>query len=297
MVAPVVEVPASLRHVIKEAGDAGEQWLDRLPELVAEAERRFGVRVGRAWPVRISFVAPAIRDDGTAAVLKLTLPEAESAGEAEALRRWDGDGAVRLLDSAPDLSAMLLERLEPGTTLWELPEEEANPLAVAILPRLWKPVPEPHPFPILRVEAARWAEEIPRLWEKRGRPYERSLAEEGAALAAELAASVDEDVLLHQDFHNGNVLAAEREPWLVIDPKPIVGDRAFDTASLVRDRRDELATDPHPARRIRRRVDFVCGELGLDRARVRGWGVVHALFWGSSDLMYACARWIAAVRA
>jgi streptomycin 6-kinase len=102
---------------------------------------------------------------------------------------------------------------------------------------------------------------------------------------------------MHQDFHNGNVLAAEREPWLVIDPKPIVGDRAFDTASLVRDRRDELAADPHPARRIRRRVDLLCAELGLDRARVRGWGIVHALFWGGDELMYACARWIAEVHA
>lgn len=296
MVAAVVELPASLRHIVAEAGEAGERWLESLPGLVEEAARRFGVRVGRPGDTRISFVAPATCADGTAAVLKLTFPEAESAGEADALRLWDGDGAVRLLASAPDLSALLLERLEPGTSLWELPEEEANPIAAAILPRLWMPVPEPHPFPVLRVEAARWAEEIPRLWERRGRPYERRLAEEAAALAAELAASVGEDVLLHQDFHGGNVLAARREPWLAIDPKPIVGDRAFDTASLVRDRRDELAADPDPARRVARRIDFLCGELGLDRARVRGWGVVHALFWGGDELMYACARWIADVR-
>ena len=296
MVAAVVELPGRLRGIVREAGEPGERWLERLPELVREAERHFGVRTGPPWDVPISFVAPATRADGTPAVLKLTFPEAESEGEPEALRLWDGDGAVRLLDAAPDLSALLLERLDPGTSLWELPEEEAGPIAAAILPRLWKPVPEPHPFPVLRVEAARWAERIPRLWEERGRPYERRLAEEAAALAAELAASVDEDVLLHQDFHNGNVLAARREPWLAIDPKPIVGDRAFDTASLVRDRRHELAADPGAAHRIRRRIDFLCGELDLDRARVRGWGVVHALFWGGDELTYACARWIAAVR-
>jgi streptomycin 6-kinase len=86
-------------------------------------------------------------------------------------------------------------------------------------------------------------------------------------------------VLLHQDLHGGNVRRSARG-WLAIDPKPLVGERAFDVASLLRDRRDDLARDPDAAWRIRRRLDFYSDRLGLDRERVRGWGIAHALAWG-----------------
>ena len=94
------------------------------------------------------------------------------------------------------------------------------------------------------------------------------------------------------------MLRAEREPWLAIDPKPLVGEREFDGASLLRDRRDELVRDPDPQRRVRRRLDQLSAELTLDRERLRGWGIVHALAWGFSGqkveaAMIACARWLA----
>ena len=79
----------------------------------------------------------------------------------------------------------------------------------------------------------------------------------------------------HQDFQGSNVLRAEREPWLAIDPKPIVGEPAFDVASLLRDRRWDIR-----AAVIRRRLDLLADELDLDRDRMRGWGLVHALYWG-----------------
>jgi streptomycin 6-kinase len=102
--------------------------------------------------------------------------------------------------------------------------------------------------------------------------------------------------VLHQDFHGGNVLRAEREPWLAIDPKPLVGEREFDTASLLRDRRAELVDDPKPQDRIRRRLDQLSADLELDRERMRGWGVAHALAWATTPAMIACARWLARVR-
>lgn len=107
-------------------------------------------------------------------------------------------------------------------------------------------------------------------------------------------------VVVHQDFHGGNVLRAEREPWLAIDPKPLVGEREFDTASLLRDRRRELASDPNPGRTVRRRLDQLATELDLDRERMRGWGIAHALAWGLVEVvldeMVACARWLAQLR-
>jgi len=114
----------------------------------------------------------------------------------------------------------------------------------------------------------------------------------------DLGPTQGEQVVLHQDFHGGNVLRAGREPWLAIDPKPLAGEREFDAASLLRDRREELDRDAAPGARVRRRLDQLTFELGLDRERLRGWAIAHALAWGVSGTgvhegHVACARWLA----
>jgi streptomycin 6-kinase len=114
------------------------------------------------------------------------------------------------------------------------------------------------------------------------RPFERRLIDEAVAACLELGSDQADEVVLHQDFHGGNVLRAEREPWLVIDPKPLVGEAAFDAGSLARDRR-WLLGQPRDEARIRRRLDILASELDLDRERVRRWGIAHALIWGFSD--------------
>jgi streptomycin 6-kinase len=154
---------------------------------------------------------------------------------------------------------MLLERCEPGTTLLELDEEEALRVAAGVLRRLWRPPAQGHPFELLADVATRWASELPGL---------------DPGLVRELVSSQGELVVCHQDFHGGNVLRAQREPWLAIDPKPLVGEREFDTAALIRDRRP-IAT----AKVLRRRLDLLSAELGLDRERMRLWGIVHAVAW------------------
>jgi streptomycin 6-kinase len=249
----------------------------------------------------VAYVAPATLADGTAAILKVNFPDAESEREADALEHWGGEGAVRVLCHDPERRALLVERCDPGDELWSVTdEEEANRIAARVLLRLWrKPAPLAHRFRLLAHEAARWAAELPVQWQAAGRPFERSLLERTVAALRELGPAQGQQVVLHQDFHGGNVLRARREPWLAIDPKPLVGEREFDTASLLRDRRDELARDPSPARRIRRRLDQLAAELGLDRERMRGWAVAHALAWGVSgtganEQHVACARWLAA---
>jgi len=106
--------------------------------------------------------------------------------------------------------------------------------------------------------------------------------------------------VLHPDLPGGKVLRAHRAPGLALDPKPLVGERAFDAASLLRDRRSQLAAEPHPVRRMRRRLDQLAAELDLDRERMRRWAVVHALAWGLGgpedderfDAILACAVWL-----
>jgi streptomycin 6-kinase len=251
-----------------------------------------------AWSLRVgdpfaggnvAWVAPVELLDGTRAVLKVNFPERESEREGDALTFWDGGGAVRLLDEDESRHALLLERCEPGTQLWAEPDgDETMRIAAGVLRRLWRPPPAEHRFRLLSDLAAAWADELGRL------PFERMLLDQAITFLREAGPAQGELVVAHQDFHSGNVLRAAREPWLAIDPKPVIGEREFDTASLLRDRRWELRADPDPEGRIRRRRDLLAAELDLDRERMRGWGIAHALAWDPDEDMLACARWLAA---
>ena len=297
-----VRVPAGLLWWRSQPG--GADWLARLPRLVAECCAQWDLAPGAPFtPTTISYVASVTRADGTPAVLKVNFPEPESEHEAAALAHWDGAGAVRLLGSDSGRRALLVERCLPGDQLWSVADEaQADVDAAAVLQRLWAAPPPPagHRFRTLAGEARRWADELPARWERHGRPFDRALLDRAVGWIGELLATSDGrgDVVLHQDLHGGNVLRAARGPWLAIDPKPLAGERAFDLASLLRDRRPELAADPHPARRVRRRVDRLGEALDVDRERMRRWAVVHALAWGLADDAWfadivACAEWLA----
>jgi streptomycin 6-kinase len=267
---------------------------------VAELVEEWSLALEPAFePGHISLVVPARREDGSGAVLKINFPEPESEHEAAALAHWDGAGAVRLLAADAERRALLVERCEPGGQLWDVPDEaEADIAAAAVLRRLWRAPPARSGIRTLDAAARQWAQELPARFERHGRPFDRGLLDRAIGWIDELLASPDgEPVVLHQDLHGGNVLRATRAPWLAIDPKPLVGERAFDAASLLRDRRDELAVDPAPARRVRRRVDRLAEALDLDRERMRRWAVVHALAWGLEDDEWfpdcvACAAWL-----
>ncbi|MCZ7418846.1 aminoglycoside phosphotransferase [Verrucosispora sp. WMMA2121] len=252
---------------------AGSEWLAGLPGRLATCARRWSLRLGSPFGYACASLAvPAELPDGTRAVLKVQFPDAESEHEATALRRWDGDGAVRLLAHDPDLRALLLERCDPGTPLHAVPLDEALDAVVALLPRLW--VPAGQPFLSLAEAAAGWAARLPVKWERAGRPFERRLVDAALDLLGGLTGSQGDQVLVNQDLHAGNVLRAEREPWLVIDPKPLVGEREFSVVPMVRG--TELG---HSRAAVRRRLDRLSAELGLDRDRVRGWTIGQTMAW------------------
>ena len=181
-----------------------------------------------------------------------------------------------LLDHDRERRALLIERCMPGTSLAALDPEQAMEVAIGLLPRLW--VPAADPFRPLAEEAAEWAADLPGAWDRFGRPFERRLLDAALEALGQLPSTQGARVLLHQDLHADNVLAAEREPWLVIDPKPLVGEREFGVAALVRG--DELGRGPAF---VRRRLDRLSGELGLDRDRVKGWTVGQTLAWAHDD--------------
>jgi streptomycin 6-kinase len=240
-----------------------QAWLKRLPDIVAVVAERWALRLGDPFQTGVSaaWVAPATRADGARAVIKVGLPHMEAEHEIAGLHRWAGDGAVRLLEADAPLNAMLLERCEPGTPLRSLPEAEQDEVIAGLLPRLWKRDPGP-PFRPLSAMTDLWSRET---LARQPEGLDPGLVREGASLMRELHGSASESVLLATDLHAGNVLKAGREPWLMIDPKPFVGDPAYDVTQHLLNCLPRLATDPL------RTIDRFAGLLRLDAYRVRLW--------------------------
>ncbi|MGI9075027.1 MAG: aminoglycoside phosphotransferase family protein [Bryobacteraceae bacterium] len=246
------------------------QWLERLPETLRYLEHRWSLTLGAPFnseEVSCAWVAPVARADGTSAVLKLGMPHMESEHELHGLRFWNGNPTVRLLEADDHLGAMLLERCEPGTVLRALPEPEQDVVIAQLLNRLWRSPSSPHPFRPLAAMTAYWSNETlaqAEQWPDSG------LVSEGLRLFEELPRSAPRQVLLATDLHAGNVLRAQREPWLVIDPKPFVGDPAYDGTQHLFNCDVRLRSDPEGT--IRRFADL----LGVDHERVRLWTFARA---------------------
>jgi streptomycin 6-kinase len=247
-------------------------WLRTVPDLATACCKEWGLRLGAPYEAGAAgYAVRADLPDGTPAVLKLIHPHRESEHEADALRVWDGEGAVRLLAEDAQRNALLLERCEPGTKLYEAGADTALDVLIGLLPRLWKPAGEP--FHTLVDEAAWWRSYLPEQWE-RDPTFERRLLDAALDALDTLPQTQGEQVLLSQDLHAENVLAAQREPWLAIDPKPLLGEREFALAPIVR--AFELG---HSRRAVRQRLDRLSSELGLDRERARGWTIAQTLAW------------------
>ncbi len=275
------------RNAVELRGAEGGAWIQALPKLIGECEERWSLEVGGPFPnLSFNWAAPATRADGTRAVLKLSFPEdREFKTEAEALELFDGRGVVRLLELDLKRGAMLLERLEPGAALDSLEDdEEATSIAAGVMKEMWRPVAPSHPFPTVH----EWTRGLARLRERfdgGAGPMPAALVEEAESLFEDLIPSQDEPVLLHGDLHHGNVLTARRSPWLAIDPKGVVGEPAFDMGALLHNP-VELLEKPNPGKTLERRIHILSEELGLDRERVRGWGISQAVlsaYWGLED--------------
>jgi streptomycin 6-kinase len=286
-------VPAGLEKNARETGESGVRWLDSLPERVAELERAWGVRVGAAFDHTgaASWVAPVELDDGAHAILKVGMPHIEARYEADALRLLDGQGTVRLLRVSDDGFSLLLERCVPGTDLWSLNAEERDIVACEILPRLWRKPEASAPFLPLTRLVSRWSEEIPPMAASRG--YNSGDVAAILGLGRDLAASQPRCALLHGDFHPGNVLAAQRELWLVIDPKPFLGEPAFDLAQWFYNRYFQVGESADSVAILREEMDTFAEKLNLDASRIAGWTVVKALGWDCGPEVVALFKKVA----
>jgi streptomycin 6-kinase len=246
-----------------EGSEGGRVWLARLPGRVTELMQRWALRLDAEQPAALAtcaFVAFVRRQDGTPAALKLGLPHMEAEHEWAGLRFWQGRPVVRLLEA--ETCALLLERCEPGTPLSTRPAPEQDRVIAALLRQLWALPPPPHPFrPLL--DMARYCANA--AFRERQRWPDAGLVSAGIERLLWLAQPSVSDVLLATDLHAGNVLAAQREPWLVIDPKPFVGDAAYDATQHLLNGLPRIALDPAGI------VTSFSARLEIGPARVRNW--------------------------
>ena len=242
----------------------GAAWLDRLPRAISDLKQRWSLILSPPFEeeASCSWVAPCVRQDGTPAMLKIGLPHMEAENEIDGLLFWDGDPTVFVLEADLELNAMLLERCEPGTTLRKQPENEQDKVIAKLLRRLWQTLPDTHLFRPLSEMIASWTKEA---LEKADRWPDAGLTKEGLHIFEALQSDAPCDVLLATDLHAGNVLQAQREPWLVIDPKPFYGDAAYDATQHLLNCKERLHSKPSTT--IGRFADL----LGVDPERVRLW--------------------------
>ncbi|GIH15654.1 aminoglycoside phosphotransferase family protein [Rugosimonospora africana] len=292
---------ALTRNVVGAWGEAGARWLAELPAILAQLARDWKLTPGTPYELSYHYVAEAVCADGTPAVLKLGVPTGSSlAEEAPALAAFGGRGSVRLLRADLERGALLLERVSPGSRLRDLVparDTEATSAATGVMRRLHVPVPEapapgrptlealplgrPIPEALAQVRAF---DEYARVRGQAGR-LPLDLVVRAGGLMRELCASASERVVLHGDLHHDNILRADREPWLAIDPHGLVGDPGYEVGALLYNPdpgdRDEALTALVPSR-----VEQLADELAMPVDRVVAWGFVKAVLsdvWSVED--------------
>ncbi|MFJ3164294.1 aminoglycoside phosphotransferase family protein [Streptomyces kanasensis] len=303
--APAFAPPRRLVRALGETygeggGTAG--WLAGLPAAAHGELARHGAVAERVVEPggRSSVVLLVRRADGEPAALKLAPPAAGPEPERAALAHWDGWGAVRLLDPADGAdvrdgahgrgpgdadgpggrggaegsAGLLLERLRPDVSLRSLPDAKALLEAAGTVRRLWIEPPPGHAFESV---ADRTERQAAAMTAYHADPTAGPLVSAALEARGELVASGAEGLLLHGCFRQGKVLAGERAPWLAVGPEPVVGERAYDLARLVRDRVEDLVAEASGAATGRRRVNKLADALEVDRDRLRGWTLFRAV--------------------
>ena len=271
--------PVLARNAVLAWGPDGKRWIDALPTLIADIAREWELELGEPYDLSFHWVVKARRSDGTAAVLKLGPPEpGHLAIEARALRWYDGSGAVRLLADDPERGALLLERAVPGTMARAaVPDRDivATASIITVMRRLHRSSIVDSTVPdLLSRDLPSFADHLSRY--PGDDPIPRRLVTRASGLLVELSASAMNRVMLHGDLHHDNVLRAEREPWLAIDPHGVIGDPGCEVGAMLynpdpdRHDRDLLALVPA-------RIEQLADGLGMSEDRVVAWGFVQAV--------------------
>jgi streptomycin 6-kinase len=275
------------QRIVSTFGEEGDQWLRDLSSIINEISRRWSLTFLSPFDnLSYNFVTTVLCADGSEAVLKLGVPNRELSTEIEALRLMDGKGVVQLIKHNQEMGALLLEFLKPGKTLFELEADEtATSIAARVMKDLWISAPEDHAFPTL----ADWAKGFERLrdrFEGGTGPFSEDLVERAEKIYLEFMDPMSDQVVLHGDLHHWNILAAEREPWLAIDPKGVIGEPAYEVGAWLRNPYPEIIKSDSIKQITERRISQFSEILSLDKTRLLRWGFAQAVlsaWWSYED--------------
>jgi len=274
-------------QTIQNTFDAdGKAWLTGLPDLIAETSHCWNLTdITPVLKLSYNFVAYANRD-GKSLVLKIGIPRDELISEIAALRLYTGRGACRLLDADIEKGTMLLERLQPGRMLSTLKDDEqATHIAAEVMSQLWRPAPE-NQFNFIQLK--KWFAGFKRLrrrYNGKTGPMPENLVEIAETLSQELLVENKDEALLHGDFHHFNVLESERG-WLAIDPKGVIGPKGYEVGPLLINPNDRFLSGSNPQAQTEKRIAILSEMLGMERERIRSWGICHAVlsaWWSIED--------------
>ena len=290
-----MHLPLEFIQTIKNTfGADGEAWLVALPDLIADASRRWGLTDIQPVPnLSYNFVASALRLRSLSlsplraeVILKLGVPNRELTSEIGALRLYNGRGACCLLDADPEKGMLLLERLQPGEMLSELEDDEqATHIAADVMCQLWRPVPEKANDFIQLKDWFDGFKRLRRLYNGETGPLPKRLVEIAESLSRELLVENEDETLLHGDFHHYNVLESARG-WLAIDPKGVVGPKGYEVGPLLINPFDRFLSGSNPKVQTEKRIAILSERLGMERQRIRDWAFCHAVlsaWWSLED--------------
>ncbi|KAF0106505.1 MAG: aminoglycoside/hydroxyurea antibiotic resistance kinase [Anaerolineaceae bacterium] len=277
----MINLPPVFAKNVTQAFPNGADWLADLPDLLAEAARRWDLTLGEPFLLSYNYVCAATRPSSPLrsaqdVVLKIGVPNVELTSEIKALRVYDGQGACRLLEADAYAGMLLLERLHPGTMLATLADDDrATEIAADVMQRIQRPVPAADGFLSLRG----WFDELKDLRPRFGGgtgPFPEKTVNIVEGMLRELFAEERPQALLHGDFHHFNILLSERG-WLVIDPKGVAGAPEYEAGPLLMNPWGEMPGEAEAIRRTQRRIAILAERLGFDRQRLRAWAVCHSL--------------------
>jgi streptomycin 6-kinase len=259
----MIEIRRSLAASVG-VSEPGRTWLQRLPELISQISTDWSISVDPPFAdeAHCAWVAPCTTAGGQPAVLKLGFPHFEAANEFAGLRAWAAGPVVRVLKEDFKYNAALLERCEPGTTLKLSPATEQDRVIGDTLKRLRRVAVDLASFRPLSDMIEHWCKTA---YENESQWQDAVLMCEGLAALRQLSETGGDPVLLATDLHAGNLLRAQREPWLLIDPKPFVGDRCYDATQHLLNCLDRLEQHPNKP------IDQVARYAEVDVRRLSDW--------------------------
>jgi len=274
------------QRMVQMNGVEGRAWIEALPDTLATYAHRWLIDLLPPFELSYNYVAPVVQTDGSEAVIKLGFPNRELLSEMLALQYFDGHGIVKLLEADFEHQVFLIERIRPGIELATLKDDEqATRIAADVMKQLWQPIITEQP--LLTVES--WTTGLAKLrphFDGTTGPFPEYLVDAAEQFFADLVPSQGERVLLHGDLHHWNILSAQRQPWLALDPKGVIGEREFEVTALMLNPNLENYKDAELKRLQARRIDIFEEILGFDRQRMLAWGVARAVlsaWWSVED--------------